>query len=49
MVEIVLFYESLEVGLFFMPFFRQDNTKNKNGGGSCAHKDYISLHRVSAS
>ena len=34
----------MEVGLFFMP----KNARNLSGGGSCAHKNNIGMHRVSA-
>ena len=31
-----------------MPKNRHRKHKESNGGGSCAHKDYISMHRMQA-
>lgn len=48
---------AMEVGLFFMPFFRSDlfwlkgveKHKEFNGGGSCAHENNTGMYRMQES
>jgi hypothetical protein len=39
-----IFMLAMEVGLFFMPKIQVES----NGGGSCAHENYISMHGMQA-